>query len=41
MDLTHSIKIANRQIGVGHPPFVIAEMSVNHNQSLEMELQIV
>ena len=41
MDLTHSIKIANRQIGVGHPPFVIAEMSGNHNQSLERALQIV
>lgn len=28
-------------IGSGHPPFVIAEMSGNHNQSLERALEIV
>ena len=36
-----SIKIAGRPIGVNHPPFVIAEMSGNHNQSLERALAIV
>jgi len=36
-----SVKIENREIGVGHAPFVIAEMSGNHNQSLERALQIV
>lgn len=35
------IKIADRLIGRGHPPFVIAEMSGNHNQSLERALEIV
>lgn len=35
------IKIAGRAIGRGHPPFVIAEMSGNHNQSLERALEIV
>ena len=35
------IKIADRLIGLGHPPFVIAEMSGNHNQSLERALEIV
>ncbi len=35
------IKIAGRPIGVDHPPFVIAEMSGNHNQSLERALQLV
>ncbi len=35
------IKIAEREIGKGHPPFIIAEMSGNHNQSLERALQIV
>ena len=35
------IKIAERRIGKGHPPFIIAEMSGNHNQSLERALQIV
>ena len=36
-----SIKIQGRSIGPGHPPFVIAEMSGNHNQSLDRALAIV
>lgn len=35
------IKIGERSIGQGHKPFIIAEMSGNHNQSLERALQIV
>lgn len=35
------IKIGNREIGPQHAPFVIAEMSGNHNQSLERALMIV
>ncbi|MDB9512762.1 pseudaminic acid synthase [Kamptonema animale CS-326] len=35
------IKIANCKIGQNHPPFIIAEMSGNHNQSLERALEIV
>ncbi|MEK4711611.1 pseudaminic acid synthase [Sporosarcina sp. FSL K6-5500] len=35
------INIVNRKIGSAHPPFVIAEMSGNHNQSLERALEIV
>ncbi|WP_150271176.1 pseudaminic acid synthase [Paenibacillus tepidiphilus] len=35
------IVIGNRCIGKGHPPFIIAEMSGNHNQSLERALDIV
>ncbi|MBJ6724835.1 pseudaminic acid synthase [Geomesophilobacter sediminis] len=35
------MKIGNREIGASHPPFVIAEMSGNHNQSLERALDIV
>lgn len=35
------IEIAGRLIGADHPPFVIAEMSGNHNQSLERALEIV
>ncbi len=31
----------NRKIGFSHPPFIIAEMSGNHNQSLERALEIV
>lgn len=36
-----NIKIRNRKIGKNYPPFIIAEMSGNHNQSLERALQIV
>jgi len=36
-----SINIAGRLIGPDHPPFVIAEMSGNHNQSLDRALKIV
>jgi N-acetylneuraminate synthase len=35
------INIAGRKIGPDQPPFVIAEMSGNHNQSLERALEIV
>jgi len=35
------LKIADRPIGPDHPPFVIAEMSGNHNQSLDRALAIV
>ena len=35
------IKIGNYTIGVNHKPFIIAEMSGNHNQSLEKALSIV
>jgi N-acetylneuraminate synthase len=36
-----TIEIAGRPIGANYPPFVIAEMSGNHNQSLERALAIV
>jgi N-acetylneuraminate synthase len=35
------IQIAHHRIGLGEQPFIIAEMSGNHNQSLERALQIV
>jgi len=37
----NDINIAGRKIGPGHPPFIIAEMSGNHNQSLDRALSIV
>ncbi len=37
----NDIKIGNRVIGKGHAPFIIAEMSGNHNQSLERALELV
>lgn len=35
------IDIGGRCIGRGYPPFVIAEMSGNHNQSLDRAIEIV
>src|SRR5688572_1803429 len=35
------IAIAGRRVGPGHPPFVVAEMSGNHNGSLRRALEIV
>lgn len=37
----NEITIANVKIGANHKPFIIAEMSGNHNQSLDRALQIV
>src|ERR1039457_2869581 len=41
MSNRRDINIGGRAIGLRHPPFVIAEMSGNHNQSLERALEIV
>ncbi|MEK4513067.1 pseudaminic acid synthase [Paenibacillus anaericanus] len=38
---TDEIKISSRWIGRIHKPFIIAEMSGNHNQSLDRALEIV
>ncbi len=35
------MKIKDKQIGKDYPPFIIAEMSGNHNQSLDRALEIV
>ncbi len=39
--MTQEVSLANRQIGQQHPPFIVAEMSGNHNQSLDRALAIV
>jgi pseudaminic acid synthase len=39
--MAKQILIADKEIGVSHPPFIIAEMSGNHNQSLDRALEIV
>ena len=35
------IDIADKKIGLDHKPLIIAEMSGNHNQSLDRALEIV
>ena len=37
----NDIFMEKKKVGEKHPPFIIAEMSGNHNQSLEKALQIV
>jgi pseudaminic acid synthase len=41
MNSKNDINIAGRKIGSNHSPFIIAEMSGNHNQSLDRALAIV
>ena len=41
MSNSPEIRIARRLVGRAHRPFVIAEMSGNHNQSLQRALEIV
>ena len=38
---THSITIDNRVIDAAHPPYVIAEMSANHNGQIERAFKII
>ncbi|MGC2327236.1 MAG: N-acetylneuraminate synthase family protein, partial [Candidatus Sulfotelmatobacter sp.] len=35
------IKIGNRSIGPGHPVYVVAELSANHNQDFDQAVRIV
>jgi N-acetylneuraminate synthase len=39
--MTRTLSIAGRVIGPGHPPYVIAELSGNHNGSLDRALALV
>ena len=41
MDTAKTINIAGKAIGEGHQPVIVAEMSGNHNQSLDRALKIV
>lgn len=41
MSADQDISIGGRMVGPGHAPFIIAEMSGNHNQSLDRALAIV
>jgi N-acetylneuraminate synthase len=39
--VTDKFCIAGRAIGIAHPPYIIAEMSANHNGSIESAFRIV
>lgn len=39
--MSPKISINSRNIGIDHPPYVIAELSANHNGKLEIALQII
>lgn len=41
MFINNEILINNRKVGPEQPPFIIAEMSGNHNQSLERAMELV
>src|SRR5512138_431644 len=41
MSQPRPIEIGKHRLGPGHPPFIIAEMSGNHNGSLDRALEIV
>lgn len=41
MSRNREIEISGVKIGLAHPPFIIAEMSGNHNQSLDRAIKIV
>ena len=35
------IEIENRQIGIGKPTYIVAEMSANHNQDFDKAVKII
>ena len=39
--MTRCVKIADKIIGDGHPCFVIAEIGINHNGSLETAKKLI
>jgi len=39
--MTQPLNIAGRHIGPGHPPYVIAELSANHNGNIDAALRLI
>jgi pseudaminic acid synthase len=39
--MTKTFSIANRPVGRGHPPYVVAELSANHNGSIERAMELM
>ena len=36
--MTREIKLGNKSVGEGHPAYVIAEIGINHNGDLGIEI---
>jgi pseudaminic acid synthase len=39
--MKHMIEISGRKIGIGYPPYIVAEMSANHNGQIERGFEII
>ncbi len=39
--MKHEIKLGNRMVGDGHPAYIIAEIGINHNGSVEIAKQMI
>jgi pseudaminic acid synthase len=39
--MSHEVKIAGRAIGPGYPPYIICELSANHNGRLERAFELI
>lgn len=39
--MTREIKIGNRWVGDGHPTYIIAEIGINHNGSIELAKELI
>lgn len=37
----HSVKIGNIEVGPGHPSYIVAEIGINHNGSLDVTKQMI
>jgi pseudaminic acid synthase len=39
--MTSPVEISGRRIGPGHPVYIVAEMSANHNQNFDLAVEII
>jgi N-acetylneuraminate synthase len=39
--MAHTIEIADRQVGKGHPVFIVAEIGINHNGDLNLARRLI
>src|SRR5512133_986764 len=39
--MTNAVKIGNRWVGKGHPAYIVGEIGINHNGSLDIAKQLI